>query len=484
MTSDQKRHLHPFALIYYVYRGIINWGIWAIILFSPVRAGLNHIHVNSMTFLIGFVIFVAGWVLLKFYYFTFQIGDDMVTINSGIIVKRHTHIPYSRIQTIQRSQWFFLKPLKLEMLRIETAGHENKRPEVVLPLVSETVREEIERKRLAKRSDSTNSTPSEIPASGEAKQTAPQYEINPHDLNIFAVTSFGVFPLIGVLGAIYGKIQDYIPQKFIDTVTKELVQQSLIIISVIVVLIVILAIIGSYLSIVQKYYRFTLHAQSGQLKIYQGLFQRKSVTIPVNRIQALRIKQNVLRQWAKLSTVQALAASSAGDEDKGNDMMVLPVIKNEQVFPHLATFIPWSPKQLVPLTRLPHANRYYFIRNAMFWSLIPILVCLFFFHLWGLLSLPLLLFSFSLGFYSAQNTGWQTIADQILLQNGHWFTRTQFLIPRKNVQSFILVQSIWMKRTHLAHLRVNVRHGNHNELVEIRYVPLAAAQNLFDWLES
>lgn len=98
--------------------------------------------------------------------------------------------------------------------------------------------------------------------------------------------------------------------------TNTIIHQSAIILGVVGVLIVVLSIAGSYLTIVQKYYKFRLNSEDDQLKTEQGLFQRNSVTIPTARIQALRIKQNVIRQWCHISTVQALAASSAGDDEK------------------------------------------------------------------------------------------------------------------------------------------------------------------------
>ncbi|EEI24380.1 PH domain-containing protein [Lentilactobacillus hilgardii] len=482
MTSEApKQHLNPFSLFYYAYKGILNWGIFALIALPSQRTNFWVV----IGTLLSLVIIIG---LLKFFFFTFQIGGDMITINSGIFVKRHTHIPYGRIQTIQRSQWFFLKPLHLEQLKIETAGHESHRPEVTLPVVSESVREEIERKRLAVKGNSTmpglTTDQSAKPAvdSSISITATHHYEINPHDLNVFALTSFGILPLMGVLAAVYGKIQEYIPKHFLNTVTKEIISQSILIISGIVLLIVIIAVVGSYFSLVQKYYKFTLTSESNQLKTYQGLFQRKSVTIPINRIQALRVKQNVLRQWAKISTVQALAASSAGDDDKGNDMMILPVIKTHDVFNQLKPFVSWAPDQFISLERLPKRHYFYFIRNAILWTLIPIAGCIYFFRLWGAFSLLLLIIAFFLGWYSSSNTGWQLHGDQLIMQSGWLFTRTEFIIPKKNVQSFSLNQSIWMSHKKLAHLRVNVRHGNHNEQVEIRYVPFKDAEKIFNWL--
>lgn len=87
----------------------------------------------------------------------------------------------------------------------------------------------------------------------------------------------------------------------IDSVASKLIHQSAIIIMTVGILIVLISIAGSYLTIVQKYYKFRINSDNTQLKTEQGLFQRNAVTIPIARIQALRIKQNVIRQWLRLN---------------------------------------------------------------------------------------------------------------------------------------------------------------------------------------
>lgn len=483
MTSNPKQHLNPLSMIYFLFRHLLDWVILIALVFGPAMRFLVRHHISPLLGFGGIILLIIAIVFVRYLCFTFEIADDMLTINSGIFIKKHTHIPYGRIQTIQRSQWFFLKPFHLEKLQIETAGHDDHSPEAVLPIVPERVREAIEQRRVSHHANPDSDLESTIKSTQANSKPIPTYLINPHDLNVFALTSLGIFPLMGVLLAIYGKIQDVIPQRIINSITSEIVQQSILMIVIIALLIIIISIIGTFLTIVQRYYKFTLTNESGQLKTYQGLFQRNSVTIPVNRIQAIRIKQNIIRQWCKLSTIQALSASSAGDKEKSNDLMIIPVIKTAKVFSSLAPFISWAPADFSQLTPLPKRDFWYFIRNALLFGLVPVAICLYFFKAWGLLSLPIFIIAFFQGWYSASNTGWKISGDQLIMQNGHWFTRSQFVIPRKNVQSFGIHQSIWMTRTNLAHVRVNVRHGNSNEEVELRYLPLSAAQEIFNWLK-
>ncbi len=482
--SKTKQHLHPLSLIYGFYKSIKNWGLPVVILFFGVNKELNKFGINSWELIALILLLTMTWVALTYTFFTFEIDDDMVTLNTGVLIKHHTHVPYGRIQTIQRNQWFFLRPFHLEQLKIETAGHDKRTPEIVLPVVSENVRAEIERRRTATPASASPDETSIKGTTNTAFEDSIHYQINSHDLSIFALTSFGFLPLLGILFAIYGKAQEFLPQRYLNTLTSDLVSQSILLITLTVLVIIIIAIIGSYLTLIQRYYKFELTTNHKQLKTFQGLVQRQSTTIPLNRIQAIRIKQNVLRQWAHLATIQALAASSAGDEDKNNDMMILPVIKIQNLFKQLNQFISWAPEQRPSLKPLPKRNYWYQIRNASLISLIPVAVCLYFFHFWGLFSIILLIIAVGLGWYAACNAGWQLTPDQLVLQHGSLFTRSQFIIPKKNIQSFELAQSIWMAKKQLAHLRVSIRHGNHVQVVEVRYLPLADARTIFMALQD
>lgn len=481
MTS-KPQHLNPLSIVYFIFRHFWDTILLLIIGSGPITRWSTAIGIDPVIGFSALAVLIILWHTIRYLCLTFEIGKDMLTINSGILVKRHSHIPYTRIQTIQHTQWFFLVPFHLEKLQIETAGHDDHSPEAVLPIVNERIRTEIEYQR------NGDSAPAADSTDHLAKQLKPsvqqaEYEINSHELTVFALTSLGVFPIIGAGFAVYGKIQEAIPQKLIDSLIAKLIHQSAVILGVIGLLIVIISIAGSYLTIIQKYYKFRLNSTNTQLNTEQGLFQRNSVTIPIARIQALRIKQNVIRQWCHISTVQALAASSAGDDEKSNDLMILPVVKNDQVFATLQPFVSWAPTQFSELNRLARGSYWYFIRNASLISLVIVLPCLYFFKIWGLLSLLVVIITILMGWYSAANTGWKIVNDQLILQDGHFFTRSQYVITHKNIQSFLFVQSIWMTHTKLAHVRVNVRHGNGNQLIEIRYLPEAVGRQIFDWLK-
>ncbi|WP_054759666.1 PH domain-containing protein [Secundilactobacillus collinoides] len=74
-----------------------------------------------MCALIGLAIVVA---ILRYWRFTYQITPTDISINKGLIFRKQLQIPYSRIQTLQVKQWFYLKPFHLTAVSIETSGHD------------------------------------------------------------------------------------------------------------------------------------------------------------------------------------------------------------------------------------------------------------------------------------------------------------------------------------------------------------------------
>ena len=203
--------------------------------------------------------------------------------------------------------------------------------------------------------------------------------------------------------------------------------------------------------------------------------------MPINRIQAVSFKQNILRQLLQLTTITTITASKQDDDDKNENITIMPVIKDNAAFSYLHPFINWVSLDAPKLQKLT-PNRYWlFIRNSVATVLIPIFLCLWFLRPWGWLSLLLIPWAMGQGWYSAKSTGWLIENDQLILQTGHWFNRSLTVIPHLNIQSLAFRQSVWMTRTHLAHLTVNVRQGNGNQEVEVRYLPENVVRDIYKW---
>jgi len=479
MTTPKRTH--PLGLLQHIAKSIKDYWFLFILLLSQWQ------HINSVWFWGTLVLMLVAfliWPTLKWLMLSYAVTPDAVIVHSGIFVRHHEHIPYSRIQTVQRKQWFYLRPFKLEEVLIETASHDDSAPEARLAAVPTDVADTIEHYRHTAPATTPTavdetSTPSMTDTADPTDATVlAHYRINSVDLVKFGLTSLIFIPFLLVLLGLYNKI----PESFTNSLINDASHMALALLIGGAILIIVIAWLGAFFWTLTRYYHFELDREPDQLKAAKGLFQRNTITAPIARIQAVRIKQNILRQWLHLQTVQVLIASKAASDDDDNDLVIMPVIANQAVYSTMTPFVDWLPRTAPDLTALRVPRNWYLMRNAVLFVALPAIIIAWFWPHLSWISLLLVIIAVLQGRFAGHNTAGALISPNLLaLQTGHFWTREVYYIPADKIQSMRFQQSIWMKKTQLAHLTVNVRHGNHNQAIELRYVPVAAAQDLYDW---
>lgn len=482
----QPKHTHPLGYLQHTAKQLREWWVLILLAFWQWHTLTTALRVSVVLLIL---VWLLVWPFLRWLTLTYQITEAAIIVNSGIFVRHHRHIPYSRLQTVQRQQWFYLRPFHLETLQIETASHQDGEPEVRLPAVPTTVADTIEHYRrhsyhpISATPPAPGITPPPTASLADTDAIQQRYVINRHDLRLFALTSTGVIPLLLVLLGLYGKM----PHSWTDHLWTDAAHFALPLLIGGAIVLLIIGWIGAYCWVLIRYYHFTLSRTPDQLQIAKGLFQRDTITAPLNRIQAVRTKQTILRQWLHLQTVQILLASKAATDDDDHDLVILPAIAEHRLYGILHPFIDWIPGVVPPLERLivPHRARWLLSRNAVLVILLPVLLIGWLFGPWGWLGLLLIPVAILQGQFAAHNTGGQLLTRHLLvLQTGHIWTRETFFVRPEQIQSMQLHGSVWMSKRQLAHLTVNVRHGNHNQAIELRYLNAKQAQRTYDWYLS
>lgn len=474
MTKPKRTH--PLGLLQHIGKSIKDYWFLIILLFTY----RNHTSIWFWGIVVILLLAFLIWPFTKWLTLTYAITPDAIVIHSGVFVRHHEHIPYSRIQTVQNKQWFYLRPFHLEEVMIETASHEDSAPEARLAAVPITIATQINQLRQTVRTASQTvdsvAEPATEPIAASLQQA--HYQINNADLVKFGLTSLIFIPFLLVLLGLYNKI----PHSLSDQLVTEASHLAVALLIGGAIIIILIAWLGAFSWTLTRYYHFTLTKEADQLTTAKGLFQRNTITAPLDRLQAVRIKQNILRQWLHLQTVQILIASKAASDDDNNDLVVMPVIADQAVYATMHPFIQWLPDQRPDLTRFRAARSWYQIRNALLLTVIPVALLWWLFPSWGWIGLLLLPIAALQGRYAARTTAGDLVTPQLMaLQTGHFWTRELYFVPADKIQSMKVAQSIWMKRTHLAHLTVYVRHGNHKQFIELRYLPAAVAVDIYDW---
>ncbi|WP_203651807.1 PH domain-containing protein [Secundilactobacillus yichangensis] len=467
------RHLHPLALILMVWKNLVNVVLLTLIMFGVIKELDQWQYLTILGIIVSLAIILA---VISYWWFTYELDDQAITIHSGVIFRQQIHIPYDRIQTLQLKQWFYMKPFKVLAVSIETAGQSNAKAEGQLPVVANRVVGQLQKRvngQLNKQSVlDTPATPSTI------------YHIDWTDLNLYALTSLGVFPLLVALGWLYNNLDNIIPKRWLQSAFSQAEHLNIIFLISVILGILIIGMLTSYLIIIQRYYHFQLTKQDNQLLAEKGFFQHNTITASINRIQAVVIEQTIIRQWLKLASVQVILASSAADKEDQNNLVMMPVI-SQRHYEQIQPFIQWLPSVEPTYVRISNKAKGLLIRNAVVLTAIPVVALGLFFRPWGWLGLLLLPIAVGLGAYAGHNMGIAILSQHLLsTQDGHFFKRSTYLIPKRRIQAMTIAQSVWMKRTQLAHLRLQLRHGDSSRQVEVRYLPIQVAQSLYQWYIS
>ncbi|WP_407885790.1 PH domain-containing protein [Levilactobacillus sp. N40-8-2] len=480
----KAKRTHPLGLLLHIANAIKECWFLFIIIFT--------LYNQPLWFALGWagvIIAIFIWPTTRWATLSYRVTPTAVEVNSGVFVRHHEHIPYSRIQTVQRKQWFFLAPFKLEELYIETASHDDSKPEARLAAVPTTLADTIDTYRLGAVTSPTGAPDTmattdtagtdDAPVTAATTVTA-HYRINNRTLLKFAFTSTGFIPLLLILLAIYNKI----PRNWTDTLIADATHLALVVLVGGAVAVVVIAWIGAFLWTYIRYFHFDVALQGDQLKTAKGLFQRNTITAPLKRIQAIRVKQNIFRQWLHIQTVQVLLASKAASKDDDDDLVILPAVPQSQLYDVAPPFVSWLPDHTPDLGDLNVADhrKWYLVRNALLIVLAPVALASYFLPHWMGAFALILVIAFFQGRFAARQTGGGLITPRMLaLQTGHMWTKETYYLPVDMIQSVRLNQSIWMKRTGLMHLIVNVRHGNKNQAIELRYLKAEQAQHIYDW---
>lgn len=478
MTAKPK-HLHPAAMIVFLIQAVKNW--WLLLVLGIAN--------QLWWWLLGAVCLELVFEVTRYVTFTYTIGEHELVIKSGLINKQQSHLTYPKIQTFQTKQWFFMKPLGLVSLKIETSAQTNNSAEANLPVVSMAEVEQLEK---LKQNATNNAVTSEqvvdndeIESQNQDENIKQRYQIKWRDLNLYALTSFSIVPILLGLSVVYNRLEDILPDDFMAKIIVSFGQQTNQVIFWDIIIVLLLAVLASYGFIVQRYYHFEITTHGEQLTTQKGFFQTDRVTVRLNRIQGIVFVQSWLRQLLHLTTVQALVAANASDNEKSGDVTVIPVAESKVAHGIIQRFVTWLPLEHVASANWLQASRrgkWAMIRNVGLPALvISIIICI----LWwpyGMISLLLLPLAWALGSYVGRTNGVGILKqDMLLVQIGHFFGKKTYYVPKKNIQSCQIKQSIFMRRTTLAHLTIRVRNGDTETALEVRYLSLQDTHKIYKW---
>ncbi len=443
----KAQRLHPAAILEFIFRNLYKLA-QALLPLIILALGESAFRSWFLTFLpIVLVLFI---VYMIFYWlrFVFYVQDNELRLEYGVLVRKKRYISFERIQTVQVSAGVIQRILGLVKLQIETAGGGNK-AELILPAISADKAAELQ-KILQKGKVFNPDVPD--------KDRLIQYRLSSSDLLILGSTSNSLGLILAGMLTIVSQLDKIIPNlkiwEVLGKYASNLMAGTVYITILVIIFIILLACLLSLLGNLIKFAGFTLIRDGDNLKISRGLFEKKQLSIPVKRIQALKIVEGILRQPFKMVSIQVVSISNVGDKGEGN--VIMPVIPRHKMMDFLEEVLPefYRPFEV---EMLPNRSKMrYILINFIPATVLVIIIFLFLpFAYPGLILLPLAIW---LGSLQYRDTGY-SLQESMLIIRSRILGKVSTIVPRRKIQSLSISRNYFQVRKNLNTLRVSIASG-------------------------
>lgn len=426
---------------------------------------------------VGFT-FVGG--ILKWWTFRYWFEDSELRVEYGLFVKKKRYIPFERIQSLNYREGIFHRIFGLVQVQVETAGSKTGKPEAELTAITRIAADQIEQ-------EMNQAKLGQQPVE-EHKVQLPAgriiHKMSPKDLIVLATTSSGIGVVIFGVFAALSQFAEYIPFDWIYDEFTHLIQYGIALVASLIFFALLGAWIISVAITLLNYYDFTVTEENDRLIITRGLLEKKRITIPLNRIQAIKIVENPLRQPFGLATVQVESAGGGFTSAEDKKITLFPLISKKEAMVRLSVLFPQFQLNMedADMIKPPKRARSYFYRIDFLWLLPLIAVPTYFFFPYGLLTALLVVPIILLGIWQHKTARFFLFDSQLTIVYRH-ISRITFLVEKRRIQIAEQRQSYFQKRRQLATGRIVVMSGMTGAEARAYHMEQADIENMMDWFE-
>ena len=440
--SSEKYKLHFASSIIQTIKEVKAFIFPALIVLAVNGFNININSFQSILELIPVFIIVSLFVysiirgITKWLTFTYWIEDEELKTEYGLFFKKKRFIPIERIQNLNYNEGVIHRLFNVVQISIETAGGLTSVADVELSAITKNAASEMERliHQNYKR-DCQNEQPDQ--------KNKIIFKMKNENLLLLATTSSSVGVVLTGIVALFSQIVEIIPFNKISVHFSFLQQSSLFLLTLIIAVALLIAWIISVAMTFLSYYDFTLSYFEDRLEISRGLLEKKKITIPVEKIQAIKIIENPVRQLFGYATVTIENAGSSMTSANEKKVVLLPLIKKSAIQSILLNSMDidldveggnYSPKRARPLF-----YRKYVLVLAIFTVIATIYISIYSLAL--LLLVPLFAY---LGYIQHRNACFKLGGNQLAVQY-RVISKVLYIAKQNKVQAFEITQTVFQK---------------------------------------
>ncbi|MEX2620463.1 MAG: PH domain-containing protein [Egibacteraceae bacterium] len=390
--------------------------------------------------------------VVRYLRFTWRVEEDALIIEQGLLQRQRRVIPLERIQTVDLARKLRHRILGVVEVRVEAIGGGETEGRLDALAIADGQRL---RAALLRRRDRVADEPPDggAPDPERARTATPPTRLAhlaPDRLLAAGLTGGRV----GVAAALLGFLQ----QAFSDRIDELLQRAPALLGTRGFVAVAAIALVGAFvLSIVATvlaYWDFTLTREDATLRIHRGLLEQRSNTLPLRRVQAVRVEENLVRRMLGLAAVKVDVAGHSGGEGRDTGML-LPLGRRGEAFALAAEVLQTAELATVALTPMPRRARTRRVARAVTTVAVLTAPAVWLFDATGLLVALLALPAVAMAIGSHRALGHAELDAFVVARSGLFVRRTAF-VPRARLQSLALTANPVQRWRRLATLDLQI----------------------------
>jgi putative membrane protein len=465
------RHLHPAAMLIGALRAIRR--SLSALVFPGVAFLASQGFTLRTIFLVALGALVVAlaaaiWGFLSWRATTYEVSGGAFRLRQGVLQKNERTIPLGHVQSVDTVQGPVQRLFGVLEVRIETAGGGTNEPDASLAALDRAAATTLRR-----------AVEDTGPVAGLEDVPIVVRRLSTGQLLLAGATSGQIGVALSLLAVFSQLLDNVLPEMFARRLLETLAPRSLSALLVGALLFGLLAWLLAIGGTILSQAGFTLSRDGDFLYIKRGLLERREATIPLARIQAVRIVEGLLRQPLGLSTLRVESAGYGADAGVSTVLFpLLPRSEAENLLREAAPgFVGPPDLEALPVRAL---------RRYVFRSAVPVLLAggaaallAFVFEpaLWGLLALVALPAAALYGWLRHHDAGW-AFADDRLVVRSRRLARTTAIAPRPRLQSRSVLRSPFQRRAGLATFRAEVASGGGGTALEVVDLDAGAAETI------
>lgn len=398
----------------------------------------------------------AGASVVRYLRFTWRVDEGALVIEQGLLARQRRVIPLERIQSVDLARKVRHRAFGVVEVRVEAIGGET--TEGRLDALSMADGRRLRTLLIRQRDRAAGGPPNgdipepAPPAAGDVEEVdeEPLARLGPDRLVMAGLTGGRV----GVAAALLGFLQQVFAERIdevLDAAPRLLERQGII---VFVVIAVVGAFVLSIAATVVAYWDFTLTRHGSSLRIRRGLLEQRSETLPLRRVQAVRVEENLMRRLFGLAAIKVDIAGRSGGEGRDTGTL-LPLGRRSEAFALAARVLEAGDLAEVTLEPMPVRARNRRLVRAVVAVAVLTAPAVVVFDAVGLLAALLLVPAVGAAIGSYRALGVAEVEGFVVARSGFLVRRTAF-VPKGRLQSLALTASPLQRWRRLATLDLQI----------------------------